>query len=273
MNIVKTIGAILNLISYISPSYAAKKALNLFATPRKGRVTDAEIPFLDTAFKKEVTYQDLEIMTYRWPGKNKTVLLAHGWESNSSRWSFLVKQLKPFDYNIVAIDAPAHGNSCGNQFNAILYSECINVVVNTFKPKIIIGHSVGGMASVFFQNKYQFTGLEKLILLGAPAHFEGVFKRYADMLGYNSKIREGLDKLVLKRFNQLPSYFSAARFSETISTKGLIIHDKHDKIIPFEDALLYQKHYANAELIETKGLGHGLKGEKITKIIIQFINS
>ena len=273
MNIVKTIGAALNTISYISPTYASKKALNLFATPRKGRVTDIEIPFLETAFKKEVTYQDLEIMTYRWPGKNKTILLAHGWESNTARWSFLIKELKTLDYNIVSIDAPAHGSSDGKQFNAVLYSECINVVVNTYKPEIIIGHSVGGMASVFFQKKYQFTGLEKLVLLGAPAHFEGVFKRYADMLGYNNKIREGLDKLVLKRFNQLPSYFSAAKFSETISTKGLIIHDKHDKIIPFEDALLYKKYYTNAELIETKGLGHGLKGEKITKIITEFISS
>ena len=153
MNIVKTVGAILNGVSYISPEYASKKALNLFATPRKGRVTDAEIPFLETAFKKEVKYQDLEIMTYRWPGKNKTILLAHGWESNTARWSFLIKELKTLDYNIVSIDAPAHGSSDGKQFNAVLYSECINAVVNTYKPEIIIGHSVGGMASVFFQKK------------------------------------------------------------------------------------------------------------------------
>lgn len=273
MNIVKTIGAAINGMSYISPTFASKKALNLFATPRKGRVTDAEIPFLGTSFQKEVLYQDLEIMTYRWPGKNKTVLLVHGWESNTARWSFLIKELKKLDYNVVSIDAPAHGNSDGKQFNAILYSECINVVVNTYKPEVIIGHSVGGMASIFFQHKYQFGGLEKLAILGAPAHFEGVFERYIDMLGYNQKIKEGLDKLILKRFNQLPSYFSAAKFSESISSKGLIIHDKHDKIIPFDDALLYKEYYKNAELYETTGLGHGLKGEKITKKIVEFINS
>lgn len=273
MNIVKTIGAAINGISYISPKFASKKALNLFATPRKGRVTDAEIPFLGTAFQKVVVYQDLEIMTYRWPGKNKTILLAHGWESNTSRWSFLIKELQKLDYNIVSIDAPAHGMSDGKQFNAILYSECINVVVNTYKPEVIIGHSVGGMASVFFQHKYQFEGLEKLAILGAPAHFEGVFERYIEMLGYNQRIKNGLDKLVLKRYNQLPSYFSAAEFSESINSKALIIHDKLDKIIPFEDALLYKAHFKNSELYETSGLGHGLKGEKIIKKIVEFINS
>ena len=93
------------------------------------------------------------------------------------------------------------------------------------------------------------------------------------MLGYNQRIKEGLDKLVLKRFNHLPSYFSAAKFSKSIMAKTLIAHDTNDKIIPFNDALLYKEHFKNAELYKTKGLGHGLKGETITKKVIQFINS
>ena len=35
----------------------------------------------------------------------------------------------------------------------------------------------------------------------------------------------------------------------------------------------YKEHFKNAELYKTKGLGHGLKGEKIIKKIIEFINS
>jgi len=154
-----------------------------------------------------------------------------------------------------------------------LYSEFINVVANKFQPEIIIGHSVGGMASVFFQKKYQLQSLSKLILLGAPAHFEGVFRRYTTMLGYNAKIVEGLDQLVLERFDKTPSYFSAAKFSEEILVKGLIIHDTQDKIIPYEDALLFKQHYTNAQFHSTSGYGHGLKSPEVTNRIMKFIES
>jgi pimeloyl-ACP methyl ester carboxylesterase len=271
--IIKFIGASLNGISYISPSYASKKALNLFSTPRKGQITEDQLPLLQTAFKNEITRDQISVVTYRWIGKGPTVLLAHGWESNAARWEFLIKALKKQDYNVVALDAPAHGNSNGKQFNAILYSEYINIVVQKFEPQIIIGHSVGGMASVFFQHKYQFKGLQKIVLLGAPSHFVGVFKRYTEMLGYNDKIVKGLDALVVKLFNKPPSHFSAAKFSEEIKIKGLIIHDKKDEIIPFEDALLFKEHYKNAELYATTGYGHTLKSPEITKKVLEFISS
>ena len=271
--IIKLIGATLNGISYISPSYASKKALDLFATPRKGKITEAQLPLLESAFIEEIIRDNMSIMTYRWIGKRQTILLAHGWESNSARWDYLIRALKAQDFNVVALDAPAHGNSNGKQFNAVLYSEYINLVVKKFEPEIIIGHSVGAMASIFFQHTYQFKGLQKLVLLGAPAHFSGVFKRYTDMLGYNDKIVKGLDALVVERFNNSPSYYSAAKFSKEITAKGLIIHDKKDEIIPFEDALLYKEHYENAEFYDTTGYGHGLKSPEITKKVLEFISS
>lgn len=272
-SIVKLVGSALNFSSYIAPSFAIKKAFTLFSTPRKGRISDKDIPTIESAFSKELNYQEYSIMTYRWPGKGKTILLVHGWESNTARWDFLLKELKKHDYNIVALDAPAHGNSSGKLFNALLYSEFINVVVNDYKPEIIIGHSVGGMASVFFQSKYQFQQLKKLVLLGAPADFEGVFERYIELLGYNAKIAEGLNNYILKNFNHLPSYFSSAKFSETITCKGLIIHDKKDLVIPYKDALKYQKYFKNSELFTTEGFGHSLKDKVVTEKIEEFLNS
>ena len=266
MSIVKTVGKSLNVLSYVSSAYASKIALDLFASPRKGRVTETDLQFLNTASKHELKYGDFKIMTYNWSGKGKTILLAHGWESNSARWQFLITTLQDLNYNIVALDAPAHGDSGSQQFNAVLYSEFINVVAKHYNPEIIIGHSVGGMAAVFFQHKYKFKGLKQLVTLGSPAHFEGVFQRYVDLLGYNQKIKKGLDNLVYKRFGQWPSYFSAAKFSEDISAQALIVHDTKDNIIPFEDALLYQKHFKNAELFETTGFGHGLKSETVTRV-------
>ncbi|MCB0398657.1 MAG: alpha/beta hydrolase [Winogradskyella sp.] len=270
--VIKSIGNALNATSLISSKYASKKALHLFASPRKGRYTEKQRTIVDSAFFEELSYEGQNIATYRWNGKGKTILLAHGWESNASRWSYILNDLKAQGFNIIALDAPAHGRSGGKQFNALLYSECINVVAKKHQVEAIIGHSVGGMATVFFMHKYQLPSVKKLVLLGAPAHFTGVFSRYKSMMGYNKRISNGLDTIVFERFGKPVDYFSAANFTKTIEADGLIIHDKKDKIIPFEDALLFANRYQNSKLIETEGFGHGLKDTSLTPKIIEFIN-
>lgn len=272
-SIIKIIGKTFNVISYFSPKYASAKALDLFATPRQGRILDNQKAFLETAEAFHLKYEDLKISTYQWKGNGKTILLAHGWESNTHRWEDLILLLKDLDYNVVSLDAPAHGASSGKQFNAVLYSECINVAAKHFNPQIIVGHSVGGMSSGFYQHTYQNKALEKLILLGAPSEFTGVFKRYVDMMGYNKRIENGLNNLVLERFNKKPSHFSLAEFAKTIETKTLIVHDIEDKIIPYNDAEMIANNHKNIEFITTNGYGHGLRNEVVNKHILDFIAS
>lgn len=271
--LIKIVGNSLNIFSYVSAKKASKKALELFSTPRQGRYKEEQKEFINSAEKTTLKYNNLNIATYHWKGNGKTVLLAHGWESNTQRWEDLIIKLKTLDYNIVALDAPAHGNTTGKLFNAVIYSECINVVANHYKPSILIGHSVGGMASGFFQHSYQNNTLEKFISLGAPSEFTGVFKRYVDMMGYNTKIENGLNQLVVKRFNKPPSYFSLASFSKEINTRTLIIHDIKDKIIPYSDAKLIDSNLKNSTLISTKGYGHGLRDTVVYKHVIDFIQS
>ena len=271
--VIKSIGNALNATSLISSKYASKKAISLFASPRKGRYSEEQKRIVSSALFEVLKYDNLEIATYRWVGKNKTVLLAHGWESNTSRWHYILEGLKAQDYNIIALDAPAHGRSGGKQFNAILYSEFINIVAQKFQPEVLIGHSVGGMASVFSMHNHQLPSIKKMVLLGAPAHFTGVFSRYKTMMGYNNRISKGLDRIVLERFGQPVDYYSAATFTESIEALGLIIHDKKDRIIPYEDAQLFAKRFRNSELITTTGFGHSLKDESLTTKVIEFINS
>ncbi|WP_397362081.1 alpha/beta fold hydrolase [Olleya sp. R77988] len=269
----KIIGSTLNIVSFIAPKYASSKALDLFATPRKGRNNEKEDKFLNTASQQILNYEDASIQTYTWKGSKETILLAHGWESNAFRWKNLIKTLQKLDYNIVALDGPAHGKSSGTQFNAILYSEFINVVASHYKANTIIGHSVGGMASVFFQHKHQNQSLEKMILLGAPSEFTKVFKNYVNMMSYNNRIENGLNQLVVDRFNNPPSFYSAAKFSKKINLEGLIIHDKQDQIISYDEAELINANFKNSKLITTEGFGHGLRDNSVNQAIIDFINN
>ncbi|WP_323788187.1 alpha/beta hydrolase [Psychroserpens sp.] len=268
----KLIGAIINFIGLFSRRAASKIAIKLFSSPRRKRIKEVEKDFLETAFIEDLKYDDISIMTYRWLGKKDTVLLAHGWESNAVRWKDLILKLKALDYNVIALDAPAHGLSSGKLFNALIYSECINVVAKKFNAKIVIGHSVGGMATTFFLHKYQLPTIEKLVLLGVPSNFVGVFGRYVNMMGYTTRISKTMDDLILERFHNKPEHFNAAKFSETITAKGLLIHDKYDAVIPYSDAEDFKNFYKNSKLITTEGFGHGLQSETVNDHILTFVS-
>lgn len=269
----KLIGSTINFISYILPSYASKLAVLIFSSPKKGKIKQEEAVYLKSATQKQIFYNNMSIMTYHWAGKKDNVLLTHGWESNAYRWKDLIELLKRENYSIIAMDAPAHGNSGSKIFNALLYSECIHEVTKAFDIDILIGHSIGGTASAISLHNYNIISVKKLVLLGAPSNFTGLVNNYIKLMGYNQNVSRAMDKHYLKYFGHLPEYFTVANFSKNIKAKGLIIHDKKDRIISYRDALENKKHYKNTELIKTIGFGHGLKSDKVYQHIIDFINA
>ena len=271
--IVKTIGLFINVTSFFSKRAAGKMAVYLFTTPRRGRINEKQSDFLGTAFREEIDYKETSIMTYRWLGNGKKVLLAHGWESNSARWQPLIEQLKKHNYSIIALDAPAHGRSGDKRFTAVQYAEFIRIVCKKFNPEILIGHSAGGMACAFYQKQNNTPDKESLILLGAPSEFKDVLERYFKMMSYNNRTIEGVYSLIKERFNAEPSEFSTAKSLENISSKGLIVHDENDRVIPFSDALAINKNYKGSKLVTTNGYGHSLNHESVYKHIYEFIAS
>jgi len=269
----KLIGFIINVIGLFSKKSAARLALYLFTTPRRGRLTEKQFDFLGTAFREELTVNNMAVMTYRWLGKGNTILLAHGWESNAARWQYLIEPLRKLGYNIIALDAPAHGKSGSKRFNAILYAEFIKAVSKKFKPDFIIGHSVGGMASVFSQTNSDYKALKKMILLGTPSEFTDVLNRYYKMMGFSKRTVNAINQLAKDRFNEEPENFSTAKYLETLSLEGLIIHDEKDTIIPYQDALSINNSLKNSKLITTTGFGHSLIDDSISNYIYEFLKS
>ena len=102
----KVVGAILNSIGIFNSKLASRLALLVFSKPRKGKLTTYANSFLDTANKSTLYYTDFAIQIYQWKGLKETILLAHGWESNSSRWRNEIEKLQKkvaekYGYNLV----------------------------------------------------------------------------------------------------------------------------------------------------------------------------
>jgi len=269
----KMVGCYFNIISFFQPEKIAKKAFILFCTPRKGKVLKVQKGFLEDAKDLLLEKEGKTIQTYRWIGAGPTVLLMHGWESNSYRWRNFIPILQAEDYNIIAMDAPAHGNSGGNTMHLPLYAECAQTVIETYHPKYIIGHSLGGMTMLYNQYKYLNVKVEKLVSLAAPSELSDFMRQYKAILGLSNKMMRILEAYFIKKFNVNFAEFSSSKFVKQINKKGLLIHDELDKIAPIWCTEQVHTNWQGSQLIRTKGLGHSLHQDKIRNKVVEFLKS
>lgn len=269
----KLMGLRLMALYKIQPKKAIHKAFLLFCTPRAGFVKPHQKDYLKAHQSDKIQFKKIKIQTYHWPGSDAKILLLHGWDSHTYRWKDLIKKLQAFDFDITACDAPAHGYSEGNIINALIYNEVLELMINQFQPDILIGHSIGAMTCIYNQHKQKQSKIKKMVLLGSPSEMQRFMKGFKKILGLSDKFMKLTEDYFKTRYGYTFEEFSMAEFAKHIDIPSLIIHDKYDKIVPYQEAMAIDKSLKNSELIITEGAGHSLNKKYINDKIINFLQN
>lgn len=262
----------INTLSFLAPQKAQKIAYTLFSNPRKGRIKNNKLPkTLSTSVQETLFYQHHSFQTYTWKGNDEVILLVHGWESNASRWKKMLPILKKLGKTIIAIDAPAHGQTSGLEFNVPLYTEFLEIAVQKYNPKYLIGHSIGGAACVYHQKKYPNPAIEKLVLLGTPSDLKIIVKNYIKLLSLNKKVDKLMQQKFIDNFNIDINTFAGHEFAKNIPIKTLIAHDIHDTIVAVTEGQKLASGFKNVTYLETNQLGHSLHNDALYLKINSFL--
>ena len=261
----------LNGLTAFSFEKGGEKAVNIFSKPRGGRLNNDQRAFLDTSEKTVLSYKGMPIQVYFWQGEKPPVLLVHGWESNAARWKTLIQVLKKKKYAIVALDAPAHGDSGSTYFNPILYAQMMNEVVKMYQPEALVGHSVGGYATTYFLKNFEHPSVSKVILLASTSDNSVIFDKFLNFLGVNQRVHEAFYHHFQTKFDIKLNDLIAANYVKSFNEDALIIHDKDDDIVPFHNGFNIHKNWKNSELMETEGLGHRLRDKNVDKAVVEFL--
>ena len=266
-------GKYLNLYAFFAPKKAATKAFKVFSKVRKGKVTPQQAEYLNKA-KHAIEYiVGHAVQVYRWPGPKATVVLVHGWESNSFRWRHLIEKLKAAEFNIIAFDAPSHGYSSGTFLHVPLYEAVLNHIVTTYHAKHLIGHSVGGTTVMYNTFKNPNPQIEKLITLAAPSELHEIMTHFQNLLRFNTRVMRALDAYVLNQFGFRIREFSVARFAQSNTKKGLLFHDTLDPITPYRASAQVHAHWKGSSVVSTEGLGHSMRHDEVNDQIIRFLHA
>lgn len=267
----KVIGIQLNSLYRINKKKAVIKVYRIFCTPRGGKVKPHQELFLRNAQATKINHGSIQLQTYHWKNSGPTILLVHGWDSNTSRWKDLIELLTQQNYNVIAFDAPAQGNSGGKLLNVPLYSKCIAKMIKMYKPKYLVGHSMGGMSIFFNEHQQKSNSVEKIVSLGSPAEMKKIIDDLQKILGLKPKLMKDVEDYFTDKFEYRFKDFATRNFVKSLHQECLIIHDEYDKVVPIEAGKALQKQLPNATFIKTEGAGHSLNRDYIHQHILEFL--
>jgi pimeloyl-ACP methyl ester carboxylesterase len=270
--LIRMYGFYLNTLAVLAPALAARKGFLLFCRPFRGKLTEKQHQFFNTAEKFTMQLDENMIQGYRWGKGPKTILFLHGWQSHTYRWKAYIDALSKDDYTIYAFDAPGHGLSEGFFLTVPLYSSLIENFINK-KGNLhsIIGHSLGGFSLLYTFHRLPLLPVSKIILMAPPGEADDFVSFFQKTLKLSEKAMRLIVKEFERRYDVKPDFFSTRKFAGSINVKGLIIHDEEDTEAPYHYSPSLNKAWSKSRLITTKGLGHNLKSASIVKEVVDFV--
>ncbi|XXX78901.1 alpha/beta hydrolase [Sorangium sp. So ce134] len=267
----------LRAVGAVSSEAAAQWAERIYRTPKRHARPAWEREALAAAVPSRVASGagDIPVWTFhpRRPRAGEpAVLLVHGWEGRGSQLSAFVPRLLAAGLRVVAFDGPGHGDHPAPDATvADLADALVHVAREAGPVEGIVAHSLGGVAAVLAQrsgvraDRYAFVAppLNPRRFIGAFVSFYGLDPRVA------SRLKERIEARVGIALRELDGRLLAPQMRGEL----LVVHDRQDQEVPFEDGLALAGAWAGARLHETQGLGHRrvLRDSLVVKEVASFI--
>jgi esterase/lipase len=262
------------LLSIISKRRTAEKAFEVFGTPflkskRKVPLKNAETIHLLLNNKK--------VNGYRWNHpQSKKAMILHGFGSAAHKFEDYATLLTAKGYEVLAFDAPAHGDSEGDTTNAIEYCDMIKKVIEEFgMVQSFLAHSFGGISlSLALENIPHDKNIKVVFIAPATETTSAVDGAFNMLKLKNEQVRNEFHKIVFEVSGKKTEWFSIRRAMHNIKASILWIHDEDDDITPWADALkVKEDNHTNIKFVLTKGLGHRkiYHDNDIKKSVIDFM--
>lgn len=268
----------LNLLAVVSKRKAAEKALEIFSTPYR-KIKKKNPPVFDKAEKLSFKMDGYIILGFRWNHdaaiQRRKVLILHGFESTVRNFDRYINPLLKKNYEILAFDAPAHGDSSGKYLNLPLYIKTIETVIKKYGPvQSFMAHSFGGMAITHYLEKHKHNSDYRIALIAPATETTTAVNYFFSFLQLNEGIKPEFNKLIEEKAGIKPENISIRRAAKHIKASILWFHDEEDDITPLSDAIkVKDNHHPNIKFVITKGLGHRriYRDPDVSKQIVEFL--
>ena len=266
----------LNLLAIINIKKAGEEAFKIFCTP-----------FVKYSGKKSVVFTSGEPLQFLLDGKlvrgfrcnhpkQHKVLLLHGFSSSCNNFQGYVQPLIEKGYEVLAFDAPAHGESEGKRIHAMEYCEMIKKTIELYGPVTgFIAHSFGGIALSLALEQIPHGADTKVVLIAPATETSTAIDNAMRILGIsNIALRNSLDDIIFNLGGKKTSWYSIRRAIKNMHASVLWIHDEDDDVTPINDAIKVKDDAPlNVKFHFTRSLGHSriYRDKMVMKEVVDFL--
>lgn len=260
----------LGALGRISPPLAGRAAGRIFMTPPRSPVPAWEDEALRDAERFTLDAGGARLRGFRM-GDGPVVLLVHGWGGRGGQLAALAPPLLAAGAAVVGFDGPAHGASGGDVASLPRLADAATAVARAFGARAAIGHSFGAAALGLAVSRG--LALDAVALVGAPRSPALFFHRFCEEMRLRPAARAAFQRRLEARVGIEMAELEAGRVVAGLTTPALVVHDRRDLEVPFEDALAIAAAWPGARLLETDGLGHRriLRDASISAEIAAFV--
>ncbi len=244
-------------IEKVAPSIAHNIAWNLFFSPFRFNRPKRENRAFETANQTRIHVNSKEVVLFDWGTVgNPVAVVAHGWSGRATQFYEFIQPLIDRGFHVVGFDAPAHGLSEGKSTNILEFYQVLSHIGRKIgNIKVGIGHSFGGVSLLYA--KKEGLELDSVIMIASPTIGEDILTSFRKKINASPRTSIALRKMVTNRFELDFEEITACELAKQITLKNhLIIHDKDDAEVPYQNAELLKRVNPKAHLFLTNGLGH-----------------
>lgn len=251
--------------SLLHPAGAARELERLWFSPPRAPISADGQRMLDAARADWalVTGQGASrrVRVYRWGQEGPVVLLAHGWGGNAAQWHAMVEPLLAAGMRVAAFDALSHGASDAgaqgvDRSSIVELSRSLLAVAWHVGPvHAVVSHSAGGPATALAIR--EGLPLRRAVLVCPPADMGRACAALAWQLGFSPAV---FARMARDSAAWLGMPWETLNVPDVGRTRDvpptLIVHDRDDREVPWEDGAAIAGAWPGAQLATTEGLGH-----------------
>ncbi len=270
---IKLLRLALRSVDLVSSKIAGQWAYRLWFGTHRFAEPVRETRWRARAKQFTIPHQYGPIAIYSW-GEGPSVLLVHGWNGRGTQMGGVASQLVDAGYRAIAFDAPGHGRTPGKCSTIFRIIDAVYAIDNEFGPlKGIVTHSFGAM--VIARALLSELSTNRVVCINPAAQFSFLKDSFYGMLRIVPATQIAFEQLLEKNYGaDIDRVISADVNAVNLSTPALIIHDKDDSEVPWQQGELLAKAWPGAQFVLTQGLGHtrSLRDNETIKKVVSFIS-
>ena len=256
----------------VAPGPMALWAHRLWFATRRSPVPAREQRWAAAGRREALSHEDRDVAVHIW-GKGPPVLLVHGWNGRGTQLGAFIAPLTAAGRSVVAFDAPGHGETAGDSTNIFEMTAALDAVARRWGPfEGVIAHSLGVPCTALALSR----GLaaQRVVALSPPADMKGLVDKFATALRIPDPVVRHLSAMIEDRFGtDVWAELSTRTLADRMDTPALVIHDRDDLDVPWQEGEAVAAAWPGARLELTSGLGHRrvLRNRGVVKMATEFL--